>query len=199
MTLREQPEAGRSAVRYAAAMQGVLTGQEVVYEEMFREQKSVSYCFVNVFLFGLFHAVFVLLLAGYIGGGPEESRPGLSVQTQAAVLASGIMVAFFMHAGAALFFWVFARALGGRPAFLPLYLNLGVGFIALWPLAPVLAAFQAGIGGVILLVILGMLALFATAVVFAALKSASGLSTLRMSAAMVLTVAYVACFLYLWV
>ncbi|MFO7801305.1 MAG: hypothetical protein R6V55_03290 [Desulfovermiculus sp.] len=185
-------------MRYPAAMQGVLTGQEVVYEELFREQKSVSYCFVNVFLFGLLHAVFVLFLAGYVGDGPE-SRAGLSVQTQAAVLASGIMVAFFMHAGAGLFFWVFARGLGGRPAFLPLYLNLGIGFIALWPLAPVLAAFQAGIGGLILLVLLGMLALYATAVVFAALKSASGLSALRMSAAMVLTVAYVACFLYLWV
>ncbi|MFO7801058.1 MAG: hypothetical protein R6V55_02045 [Desulfovermiculus sp.] len=179
-------------------MQDVLRRQEGVYEELFREQKSVSYCFVNVFLFGLLHAIFVLFLAGYIWSEPE-SQAGLPVQAQVAVLASGIMVAFFMHAGAALFFWVFARGLGGRPAFLPLYLNLGVGFIALWPLAPVLAAFQAGIGGGILVAVLGMLALYATAVVFAGLKSASGLSVLRMSAAMALTVAYVACFLYLWV
>jgi hypothetical protein len=179
-------------------MRDVLMGQEVVYEELFREQKSVSYCFVNVFLFGLLHAVFVLFLAGYVWGG-AESQAGLLLQTQAAILASGIMVAFFMHAGAALFFWVFARGLGGRPAFLPLYLNLGVGFIALWPLAPVLAAFQAGIGGGILVFILGMLALYATGVVFVALKSASGLSAFRMGASMVLTVAYVACFLYLWV
>lgn len=198
MTPSEQQEAVRSEVRYPAAMHDVLRGQEVVYEDLFREQKSVSYCFLNVFLFGLLHAVFVLFLAGYVWGG-SESQAGLPVQAQVAVLASGIMVAFFMHAGAALFFWVFARGLGGRPAFLPLYLNLGVGFIALWPLAPVLAAFQAGIGGWILLVALGMLALYATAVVFAGLKSASGLSAMRMSLAMVLTVAYVACFLYLWV
>ncbi len=183
---------------YPAAMQDVLSFQEQVYERLFREQKSVRYCFVNVLLFGLLHAVFVLMFAKHVWSVSGVSVSP-SVQTQIAIICSGVMIAFFMHAGAALFFWVFARGLGGRPFFLPLYLNLGVGFIALWPLAPVLSALQARIGGPVLLIILGLLSLYAAVVVFFGLKNASGLSTLRMSAAMVLTLVFVSCFLYLWI
>jgi hypothetical protein len=178
-------------------MQGVLRFQEPVYESLFREGKLVRTCFVNVLLFGLLHAGFVLVFAKHVW-----SVSGVSVaptlQTQIAIICSGVMIAFFMHAGAALFFWVFTRGLGGRPSFLPLYLNLGVGFIALWPLAPVVSAYQAGLGGPILTIVLAMLSLYAVAVVFFGLKSASGLSALRMAASMVLTAAFVACFLYLW-
>ena len=183
---------------YPAAMQDVLRCQELVYETLFREQKSVRYCFANVLLFGLLHAVFVLMFARHVW-----SVSGVSVsptlQTQIAIICSGVMIAFFMHAGAALFFWVFTRGLGGRPNFLPLYLNLGVGFIALWPLPPVLSAYQAGIGGPVLLVVLAALSLYAAVVVFFGLKIASGLSASRMVTVMVLTAVFVACFLYLWV
>lgn len=185
-------------VKYLAAMQEVLLCRESVYQGLFLEQRSVSCCFANVFVFGLLHALFVLIMAQQITAA-SGAPAGLSLHTQVAVLGSGIMVAFFMHAGAALFFWVFARGMGGRPAFLPLYLNLGIGFIALWPLAPVLAAFQARVGGMFLALILGVLSLYAAAVAFAGLKSASGLSGVRMSAAMLLTVGYVFCFLYLWI
>ena len=198
MTPFEQPDAMRSEVNYPAAMQEVLRGREAVYEELLREQKSVIYCFLNIFLFGLLHAALVIILAKNALGVPE-GQAGIGMQTQVAILCSGIMVAFFMHAGAALFFWVFARGLGGHPAFLPLYLNLGIGFIALWPAAPVLAAFQAGVGGPWLGLVLLIASLYALKVIFAGLRSASKLSVGRMGVAMILTGAYVACFLYLWV
>ena len=183
---------------YPAAMQDVLRCQEPVYETLFQEQKSARYCFANVLLFGLLHAVFVLMFARHVWGVSGVSVSP-TLQTQIAIICSGVMIAFFMHAGAALFFWVFTRGLGGRPTFLPLYLNLGVGFIALWPLAPVLSAYQAGIGGPILMVVLAVLSLYAAVVVFFGLKIASGLSASRMVAVMVLTAVFVACFLYLWI
>lgn len=196
--MNSQSEAVRSTKGYPAAMQDVLRCQESVYETLFRERKSVRYCFANVLLFGLLHAVFVLMFARHVWSVSGVSAAP-TLQIQIAIICSGIMIAFFMHAGAALFFWVFTRGLGGRPNFLPLYLNLGVGFIALWPLAPVLSAYQAGLGGPILMVVLSALSLYAAVVLFFGLKIASGLSPLRMATAMVLTAVFVACFLYLWI
>jgi hypothetical protein len=103
-----------------------------------------------------------------------------------------------MHAGGAMFLWVFSRGIGGNTAFLPVYFNLGISFIGLWPLAPVLAAVQAGIRGPAALLLLVITSLYALFVIMFGTKSASGLSMAKMSTAMTITIVFVTCFLYLW-
>jgi hypothetical protein len=81
---------------------------------------------------------------------------------------------------------------------LPVYLNLGLSLIALWPLAPALAALQAGNRGGLLHGFIGLAALYALCVIFIGTKSASGLSTSRMSVAMMVTLVVVVSLMYLW-
>jgi len=111
----------------------------------------------------------------------------------------GVSVAFLMHGGAALFVWVFLRALGGNPNFMPAYLSIGVGCISLWPLVPFAAALQAGINNMAVMVITAILSMYGLAVNYVVVQTVSGLSNVKMGIAATATLVYIGCFLYLWI
>ncbi len=185
-------------MNYASAMQSVLRLDETIYPAILASEQTTRYCMVNVLVFGVLHAVFSLSFSDalMIDAQMTESIPFIS---KSIFVLIGIAVAFFMHLGGGLFLWVFSRGVGGNTAFLPVYFNLGISFIGLWPLAPFLAAAQAGYSGGGTSVLLGLTAGYGLAVIFFGTKSASGLSLTRMSIAMGLAIIFVASFLYLWV
>ena len=114
------------------------------------------------------------------------------------ILMVGASVAFLMHAGAALFIWVFCRGIGGNQFFSPVYMGMGAAAIAFWPVAPGLAAVQAGFMGPFLSVFTLAASLHAAAVVYITVREVTGLSHLKMSIASVVTIIYIGCFMYLW-
>lgn len=183
---------------YPADMRAVLQFDEPVYSSIMARGKSVRYCVINVLIFGLLHAAFSLHFSAAFLQESGVLQP-IPVASKLFFLAIGVAVSFFMHAGAALFLWVFSRGIGGRIEFLPVYFNLGVSFIGLWPLAPALASVQAHHTNPALYIFLGLAAAYGLAVIFFGTKSASGLSMIKMSGAMALTILFVACFLYLWI
>jgi hypothetical protein len=137
---------------------------------------------------------------GLIYGGTAAwlSRDLLSGQGLLRIILAGIPVAFLMHAGAALFIWVFLKALGGNAPFLAAYFTIGVAAVSLWPLAPFLAMLQSAAG---FFVVAGLVitAAYALSVHTRILQNAFGISLARMILAMTAAIIYIGCFLYLWV
>lgn len=125
-------------------------------------------------------------------GGPAENYSG------PAIILAGVFTAFVLHIGVSLFVWVFSRGIGGRTGFLPVYLNLAVAAIALWPAAPAAAAYQAGVSGWILGAYTTAAWIYGLTVGYVAAQRASGLSHYRMVIMVVATAIYAGCFLYLW-
>jgi hypothetical protein len=183
---------------YFAAMRAVLQLDEKVYPAIHESGRAVTFCLINILGFGALHAVTALY---YIEAMFREAATGqaMSGAMKIQFVTVGIGVAFLMHAGAALFLWVFSRGFGGRTAFLPVYFNLGLSFIGLWPAAPFMAALQAGAGGALTRVFFGLAAIYGLGVVFMGVKSASGLSMNRMALSMLVTIIVVISLLYLWV
>lgn len=177
---------------YFTAMKAVLQLDETVYPKIMANGKLARYAVVNVLAAGLIHALFSLQFSGALWSA-EASLTGKLFFS-----AAGVGVAFLMHAGAALFLWVFTRGAGGRVEFLPVYLNMGVSFIGLWPFVPVLSAVQSGFTGAVWYVLLGMTGIYALAVIFFGAKSASQLSMGRMVAAVCVCIVVVGSMLYLW-
>jgi hypothetical protein len=180
---------------YFAAMRAILQLDENVYQSIHAAGRAVTFCMINVSIFGVLHAFSALY---FIESLFRDSNAAIPMAGKIQFITIGVGVAFLMHAGAALFLWVFSRGFGGRTAFLPVYFNLGLSFIGLWPLAPVLAALQAGVQGPLLHVLVGLAAIYGLCVIFLGTKIASGLSMLRMSVAMTVTLMVVASLLYLW-
>lgn len=153
------------------------------------------YCIVNVLMLGIIYggsaALFSTILLGEKGFTPGSAD-------MAKVIVAGIPVAFFMHAGAALFIWVFFRAIGGKSDFMTAYFHIGAAAISLWPLAPFAAVLQAGIASGPLNLLAGLLCVYAFAVNVKVIQQAFRLSALRMTLATLVTVTYISCFLYLW-
>ena len=163
-------------------------------------QKSVKqlqyYCILNVLILGLIYgcsaALFsqiVLVEKGFDAMGANAAK----------VIIAGIPVAFFMHAGAALFIWVFLRAIGGKADFMISYFYLGVAAISLWPLAPFVAVLQVGAPSPVFILLTGIFCLYGFAVNVRVIKTAFQLSAIRMTVATGVTLMYISCFLYLWV
>lgn len=153
------------------------------------------------------HATINILVLGLIYGGCALGFGRNLIRTDTGqtvsfnpllIIMVGISIAFLMHAGAALFFWVFSRGMGGRPQFMPVYLNVGVAGLTLWPLAPALAALQVGIQSSAVLIYTLFAGLYAMAGLFVAVKSATGLSSVKMTIAALGSLVYIGCFLYLW-
>jgi len=115
------------------------------------------------------------------------------------IIVAGIPVAFFMHAGAALFIWVFLKAIGGKADFLMSYFNIGMAAISLWLVAPFAAALQIGAVSPVIIIFTGIFALYAFAVNVRVIQAAFQLSTIKMTIATSVTLMYISCFLYLWV
>ncbi|MBA2881976.1 hypothetical protein HNR65_002310 [Desulfosalsimonas propionicica] len=184
-------------MNYPSAMQAVLRLDESAYPAIMAENRTVWYCVVNISVFGILHALFSLYFSSSMMAGSPAAEP-LPPASRVTIILVGVAVAFFMHAGAAMFLWVFSRGVGGNTSFFPVYFNLGISFIGLWPLAPVLAAIQSGINGTAVLLLLFLASIYALAVILLGTKNASGLSMIRMSTAMAITIVFVGCFLYLW-
>lgn len=184
-------------MNYPSAMQAVLRLDESVYPAIMAENRTVWYSVANIAVFGILHALFSLYFSSTLMDGGPSAEP-MSMTARATIVLVGVAVAFFMHAGAAMFLWVFSRGIGGNTSFFPVYFNLGISFIGLWPLAPVLAAVQSGINGTAVLLLLFLASVYALVVILFGTKSASGLSMARISTAMAVTIIFVTCFLYLW-
>lgn len=115
------------------------------------------------------------------------------------IIVAGIPVAFFMHAGAALFIWVFLKAIGGKADFLMSYFNIGMAAISLWLVAPFAAALQIGAVSPVITLLATIFALYAFAVNVRVIQAAFQLSGVKMTLATLVTLMYISCFLYLWV
>jgi hypothetical protein len=183
---------------YASAMKAVLRLDESVYPALMAEHRTIRCAMINVLTFGVVHALFSLYhsRAMTAGDGVVESLPA---HLQVAFILIGAAVAFLMHMGGALFLWVFTRGIGGNTAFLPVYFNIGVSFIGLWPLAPALATVQAGIRSPAAWVFLFAASVYGLAVILIGAKSASGLSLARISIAMLAAIIFIFSFMYLWI
>jgi len=164
-----------------------------------RTEKDVKqlqlYCIINVLVLGFIYGCSAALFSRILLG---ESGFNAGSANMAKVIIAGIPVAFFMHAGAALFIWVFLKAMGGKADFMSAYFHIGAAAISLWPLAPFAALLQAGMSSPPLTLIAGLLCIYAFAVNVKIIQTAFALSALRMTLATAVTVMYISCFLYLW-
>ena len=184
----------RTKVNYFTAMGQVLGWKEEIYPRIAAASRTLRYCVVNVSLLGLMYGAAALYLSGALladASTPTRVNPLM-------ILMAGVSVAFLMHGGAALFFWVFSRGIGGNPLFMPIYLNLGVAALALLPLAPALAALQAGVRSGSLLIYTALCTLYAAGVLYVAIRQAAALAHWKMGLAVAGAVIYIGCFLYLW-
>ncbi|MFZ3044437.1 MAG: hypothetical protein WA151_00865 [Desulfatirhabdiaceae bacterium] len=185
-------------MNYLQHMIRILRFEEDVYREVIIQNKlSLWYAAINVSVFGLIYGVSAIHFSKYLLD-PQSADP-LSFHIQMTLVLIGISVAFLIHGGMALFAWVFCRGFGGSTLFLPIYLALGMAWISLWPLAPVFAAIQVKLTGGLIYLYLSAASVFALTIVFNALKSASGLSFVRMLIVTTVVIIYIGCFMYLWV
>ena len=176
-------------------MRRILFLDASVYTEI--SSAALRYCVVNVTVVGLIYGISAVWFSERLiaqAGGPATWNFNPLV-----VILAGASIAFLLHGGAALFFWVFCRGIGGRPAFLPLYLNMGVAAISYWPLAPVTAAYQSGGTGPAGHLYTIIAAAYALSVTFIAVKQSSGLSHVKALVAVAACIIYIGCFLYLWI
>ena len=182
---------------YPSAMWAVLGLQQAVFRQILESGRGWQYSGVNVGLLGVVHGAYSLHFArsafetagaAYV---PE-------IRTAWLVVMGGVTTAFLMHGALALVVWAFSRGMGGTISFVPIYLTTGVACIAVWPVAPFLAAFQARTGSPLIVGCLLAGTSYALVVVTAAARSASGLSTTRTVISSVLAFVYMASFLYLW-
>lgn len=180
---------------YLHDMKRLLRLDQTIYADLAARQLALRYTVVNVLLLGLIYGVATLHFSHQLA-----ARQGaVEIHFNAPlILMVGVSVAFLMHGAAALFIWVFCRALGGCPHFMTPYLNLGVAAIALWPLAPLVALLQVAPPGILIQAVGLAAAAYGLAVGYVAVAAASGLSRGKMIFCALATVFYVGCFLYLW-
>lgn len=138
---------------------------------------------------------------GLIYGGTAAwlSRDLLQDRGLLQLTLAGIPVAFLMHAGAALFLWVFLKALGGKATFLTAYFTMGVAAISLWIFAPFLAIIQVRSPTPAIVTAFVLTGLYGLAVTAKTIQHAFDLSTTRTVIALSAAVIYIGCFLYLWI
>lgn len=184
-----------SLMTYVGHMGRVLTLDGGVYRALAATPLPLRYAMLNVALLGLFYGAASVHFATRLLAGQGDAAADFN---PVMLLLVGMSLAFVMHGGLALFVWVFCRGIGGNPQFMPIYLFIGVAAIALWPLVPAVSAMQTGAAGPALTTYAVLAAAYGAAILFAAVKAASGLSAIKMTLAAAATVAYVGCFLYLW-
>lgn len=139
-------------------------------------------------------------MLGLLYGGTAAwlSRDQIQGNSLLQLTLAGIPVAFLMHAGAALFLWVFLKALGGKATFLTAYFLMGVAAISLWIFVPFLAMIQVGSPGPLLLGAFVLTGVYGLSVTARTIQQAFALSNTRMAIALSAAVIYIGCFLYLW-
>ncbi|MCP3950706.1 MAG: hypothetical protein GY697_00575 [Desulfobacterales bacterium] len=186
----------RFFVSYPRHMLQLLALDSAAVRDLFKKGFALPYCSVNVFVFGLIYGLAAIYFSQPVLG--QNSGQTAGTFNPLMIIMVGVSVAFLMHAGAALFLWVFCRGIGGSPFFAPVYMGMGAAAIAFWPLAPGLAALQANCLGLVLALFSMAAALYAAIVVYVTVREVSRLSHLKMSIACAVTLIYVGCFMYLW-
>ncbi len=179
-------------MNYFTAMKAVLQLDETVYTSIMAAGKISRYGVITIVIFGTIYALFALYFDGKL------MSPDIPALSRLFFIGFGIGVAFLMHAGASLYLWVFTRGAGGRVEFLPMYMNLSIAAAGLWPLAVVLPAYQSGIRGTGLYILLWGATVYGLLVIAAGAKNASRLSTARMIAAFAVCILVVGSMLYIW-
>ncbi len=153
-------------------------------------------CIVHVAVLGLIYGGTASLLSQVVLAG-QGLEPG-SFDTAKIILA-GIPVAFLMHAGAALFIWVFLKALGGHAGFVNAYIAMGIAAVSLWPLAPFLVVLQTAAAGPAVAAGAVITAIYALFVHIKVIQDAFELSFMKVIISLSAAIVYIGCFLYLWV
>lgn len=159
--------------------------------------KQLQYfCILNLVILGLIYGCSAAFFSRLV-----LSQKGFDIDSFNAVkiIIAGVPAAFLLHAGAALFIWVFLRAIGGKANFIMSYFHIGVAAISLWPLAPVVAALQTGSQQPLMWGLAFIFTGYAFALSVRVIKASFQLSCIRMTIATTVTVIYIGCFLYLWV
>ena len=154
------------------------------------------YCIANVLILGLVYGAAASFFSRIV---LVEKGFDAAAYNVVKIMVAGIPAAFLMHAGAALFVWVFLSAIGGKSNFILTYFNMGVAAAALWPAAPFIAALQTGNRGPIITGLAVCFSVYGFVVMVRMIKHAFQLSQAKMFIATSVTVLYIACFLYLWV
>ncbi|HKJ99957.1 MAG TPA: hypothetical protein VJ959_13635 [Desulfotignum sp.] len=153
-------------------------------------------CILHVAVLGLIYGGTASLLSqGVLAG--QGLDPGSFDAVK--ITIAGIPVAFLMHAGAALFIWVFLKGLGGHAGFLNAYIAMGIAAVSLWPLAPFLVMLQTAAAGPAAAAGSFITAVYALFVHTKVIQDASGLSLMKVIISLSAAIVYIGCFLYLWV
>ena len=193
---------------YPAYMKRILKMDQQAYADINTAGLTQRYCLTNLMALGLLYGLASVYFTRHLIANANGSTISFSPLM---VLLAGVVITFLLHGAAALFIWVFCRAIGGTTQLRPYYLNLGVAALAFIPLAPALAAYQisraakslAGLehftatSGLLQAYVL-LTAGYGLAVAYAAMHQASNLTNLKMAVASTVTVIYVGCLLYLW-
>ena len=182
-------------MNYFKSMLRILKMDTSVYNELAQTGRPIWYCMINITLLGLIYGCSCIFFAQNL---LDQQSVAATSFNPVMILLVGISIAFIMHAGMALFIWVFCRGIGGCQDFMPPYLNIGIAGIALWPLAPALSMMQVLSAGTVATGYAVIAAIYGLTIMFMAVKAVAGLSNLKMTLAGVGTIIYIGCFLYLW-
>jgi hypothetical protein len=185
-----------AVMSYLKSMKYMLTFNPIALQKRIDIKRLQSYAIFNVLVLGVIYGSFAALFSRKL---LLENGLDTSAYNPLKIIVAGIPVAFFMHAGAALFIWVFLKAMGGKANFLMAYFNIGMAAISLWFVAPFAAALQIGTPSARVILSAGIFSLYAFAVNVRVIQAAFQLSTLKMTLATSVTLMYISCFLYLWV
>lgn len=183
-------------MNYLRSMGNILTFNTSGLQKGMDIKRLQYYAILNVLVLGIIYGCSAAMFSRII---LVENGFDATAYTPLKIIVAGIPVAFFMHAGAALFIWVFLKAMGGRANFLMAYFNIGMAAISLWLLAPFVAALQIGATSSLVILLTGIFSLYAFAVNVGVIKATFQLSNLKMTLATSVTLMYISCFLYLWV
>ncbi len=183
-------------MNYLSAMGNMLTFTPFEAPSDKQLKQLQFYCMLNVLILGLIYGSSAALFSQSLLEGKAIAFEEIN---RLKIIIAGIPVAFFIHAGAALFIWVFLKALGGKSDFITSYFHIGSATISLWPLAPFAAVLQLGNRSGLLLLFTAVFSIYAFAVNFLVIKQVFRLSIIRMTLATAVTLMYITCFLYLWV
>ncbi len=183
-------------MNYLTSMGNILAFKPIGLQKGLDIKRLQYYAILNVLILGIIYGCSAALFSQSI---LVEKGFEATAYNPLKIIVAGIPVAFFMHAGAALFIWVFLKAMGGKANFLMSYFNIGMATISLWIVAPFAAALQIGTVSPVITLLTGIFSLYAFAVNVRVIKAAFQLSNLKMTIATSVTLMYISCFLYLWI
>ena len=184
-------------MNYFSYMWHVLRIDERIYKDIHTRGLAVRYAMLNVFILGVLYGFFSLYFADR-GLFRDFHNPSSVLMAEAIIVGTGILVAFFVHLGAAFLFWTFCRAMRGEIRFIPTYFILGVAIAPLWLAVPGITALQAGWRTVPVSLYVGLTGLYAFASLFVAAKSVFGYPYKTMFIATAMMLIFTVSFLLLW-